>query len=290
MIRDGSVVVAHSGVEMGQGLIEKVRAAVCEILPVDRSVVRILETSTDTCSNTQPTSASSGPDLNVPAVVNCCRTILSRLQPRLDEGMSWVDACNAAYFNAEDLHATSFFSCPTDLNYHWNFYHPGPAAGPTGLYCGYGASSAEIELDVLTGDYKLLRADLVEDAGRPLNPRVDLGQVEGGFIQGMALMSTEEIAWDGCRQETDCLAEYACPTIADVPQILHSMLLEDCPNDVSMAFKSKACEETPTLLGFAVFSALKEAVAAARADRGLTGPFRMDSPATRESILKLINE
>ncbi|KAG2484282.1 hypothetical protein HYH03_016926 [Edaphochlamys debaryana] len=282
---DGSVLVTHGGVEMGQGLHTKMAQIAAQALNVPLSKVFISETSTDKVPNASPTAASASSDMYGAAVLDACRQINERLEPyksKLAEGGSWKDVVNAAYLSRVDLSAHGFYITPDITGFGGN--------RPFNYFC-FGAAVSEVELDVLTGDMQVLRSDLVMDVGNPINPAIDIGQVEGGFIQGMGWLVLEELMW-GDKQHpwirpghlfTKGPGTYKIPSVNDIPVDFRVQLLADAPN-VRAVHSSKAVGEPPFHLGASVFFALKEAVYAARSAAGRPGFFVLDAPATPERL------
>eukprot|EP00708_Paratrimastix_pyriformis_P001981 GAFH01000718.1.p1 GENE.GAFH01000718.1~~GAFH01000718.1.p1 ORF type:complete len:1299 (-),score=542.67 GAFH01000718.1:173-3628(-) len=280
VLADGSVQVSHGGVEMGQGLNTKMAQIAAQTLGVPLDTVSVLPTCTDTCANTQPTAASSGTDLNGGAVREACAQIVRNLAPLRAEfpKATFAEICNKAYFGRVTLSAASHFKLPT-LGWHWD-----TKTGFSAFYYDFGASVSEVEVDTLTGEFTILRSDLLEDAGRSLNPTLDLTQVEGGFMQGVGWLTMEEINWSlrsGAMLTVPFT--YALPGLADTPLELHTALLKGhpCPENVA---GSKSSGEAPVLLGTSVLMAIRHAIQSARADRGLKAQFTMDTPLTIEKI------
>lgn len=197
-------------------------------------------------------------------------------------GKSWEAVVNSAYLDRCDLSAHGFYKTPDITGFGGN--------RPFNYFC-FGASVSEVELDVLTGDWHLLRSDLVMDVGNPINPAIDIGQVEGAFVQGMGWLCIEELMW-GDKQHTWIRpgqlftrgpGTYKIPSVNDIPIDFRVQLLQNAPN-IRAVHSSKAVGEPPFHLGASVFFALKEAVYAARKDAGLAGWFVMDAPATPERL------
>ncbi|XP_019642816.1 PREDICTED: xanthine dehydrogenase/oxidase-like [Branchiostoma belcheri] len=274
---DGSVLLTHGGTEMGQGLHTKMVQVASRVLRIPTSKIHISETSTNTVPNTSPTAASASSDLNGMAVKLACETILQRLEPYMGKG-SWEDWVRAAYFDRVGLSATGFYRTP-GLDYDMQKNE----GRPFNYFC-YGAAVSEVEIDCLTGDHTVLRTDIVMDVGDSLNPAIDIGQIEGAFVQGYGLFTMEEQVYspDGVLYSRGP-GMYKIPGFADIPVQLNVSLLRGAPNDKAI-FSSKAVGEPPLFLASSVFFAIKDAVSSARADAGLKGTFRLDSPATAERI------
>ncbi|RXN20664.1 xanthine dehydrogenase oxidase [Labeo rohita] len=252
---DGSVLLTHGGTEMGQGLHTKMIQVASKTLGIPCSKIHITETSTNTVPNTSPTAASASSDLNGMAIY-----------------------VKAAYFDRVSLSANGFYKTP-DLGYDFE-----TNSGRPFNYFSYGVAVSEVEIDCLTGSHKNLHTSIVMDVGKSLNPALDIGQVEGGFMQGLGLFTLEELRYspDGYLY-TRGPGMYKIPAFGDIPIELKVSLLRDAPNEKAI-YSSKAVGEPPLFLAASVFYAIKDAITAARAESGLTGPFRLDSPATPERI------
>ncbi|KAL6478496.1 hypothetical protein MHYP_G00143310 [Metynnis hypsauchen] len=277
---DGSVLLTHGGTEMGQGLHTKMIQVASKTLGIPNSKIHISETSTNTVPNTSPTAASASSDLNGMAVYNACQTLLQRLDPykaRNPKG-SWEDWVKAAYFDRVNLSANGFYRTP-DLGYDFE-----TNSGRPFNYFSYGVAVSEVEIDCLTGSHKNLHTSVVMDVGKSLNPALDIGQVEGAFMQGVGLFTLEELRYSPQGYlYTRGPGMYKIPAFGDIPTELKVSLLRDSPNEKAI-FSSKAVGEPPLFLAASVFYAIKDAITAARAESGLSGPFRLDSPATPERI------
>ncbi|MDO9618971.1 MAG: xanthine dehydrogenase molybdopterin binding subunit [Pseudomonas sp.] len=295
---DGSIHLNHGGTEMGQGLNTKVAQIVAEVLQVDISRIQITATNTDKVPNTSPTAASSGTDLNGMAAKNAAETIKQRLvdflvreykvtpedvefrnsQVRVrDLFLSFEDVIQKAYFGQVSLSSTGFYRTPKI------FYDRDKAAGRPFYYFAYGAACSEVIVDTLTGEYKMLRTDILHDVGASLNPALDIGQVEGAFVQGMGWLTMEELVWNGKgKLMTNGPASYKIPAIADMPLDLRVNLVENRKNPEDTVFHSKAVGEPPFMLGIAVWCAIKDAVASLADYRVQPN---IDAPATPERVL-----
>uniref|UniRef100_A0A8C0FWE2 Xanthine dehydrogenase n=1 Tax=Bubo bubo TaxID=30461 RepID=A0A8C0FWE2_BUBBB len=277
---DGSVLLTHGGTEMGQGLHTKMIQVASRSLGIPTSNIYISETSTNTVPNTSPTAASVSADINGMAVHNACQTILKRLEPikQSNPKGSWEDWIKAAYENCVSLSATGFYRIP-DLGYDFE-----KNEGKPFCYFSYGVACSEVEIDCLTGDHKNIRTDIVMDVGTSLNPAIDIGQIEGAFVQGLGLFTMEELRYspEG-NLYTRGPGMYKIPAFGDIPTEFYVSLLRDCPNSKAV-YSSKAVGEPPLFLSASVFYAIKDAIYSARKDSGLTEPFRLDSPATPERI------
>ncbi|XP_034952751.1 xanthine dehydrogenase [Chelonus insularis] len=277
---DGSVLISHGGTEMGQGLHTKMIQVASRVLKVDPNKIHISETATDKVPNTSATAASAGSDLNGMAVINACNTIMARIKHIIDANPkdSWEQWISKAYFERISLSATGFYRTP-DIGYSFE-----TNSGTAFNYFTYGVACSEVEIDCLTGDHQVLRTDIVMDLGNSLNPAIDIGQVEGGFIQGLGLFTLEELIYS----PTGTLysrgpGAYKIPGFTDIPQEFNVSLLKDAPNPRAV-FSSKAVGEPPLFLASSVFFAIKNAIQAARKDAGVNLLFRLDSPATAARI------
>lgn len=300
---DGSVHLNHGGTEMGQGLFTKIAQVVAETLMIDVDNVKITATTTAKVPNTSATAASSGSDLNGKAAQAAALKIKDRLidfaaeehnvdtsqivfepnQVRIGNlTLSFKELVKQAYFARIQLSATGFYKTP---KIH---YDRETASGRPFLYFSYGAAVSEVVIDVLTGESKVLRVDILHDVGQSLNPAIDLGQIEGAFIQGMGWLTTEELVWDGKgRLMTHAPSTYKIPTASDRPEVFNINIWDKGRNVEDTIFRSKAVGEPPFMLGLSVFSALRQAVIAAGGGQKFP---RLDAPATPERILFAIDD
>ncbi|KAL0435421.1 UNVERIFIED_CONTAM: Xanthine dehydrogenase 1 [Sesamum radiatum] len=284
---DGTVLVTHGGVEMGQGLHTKIAQVAASSLGIPLSSVFISETSTDKVPNASPTAASASSDLYGAAVLDACEQIKARMEPMASKHNfgSFAELANACYMERIDLSAHGFYKTP-DIGFDW-----ATGKGVPFRYFTYGAAFAEVEIDTLTGDFHTRQADVILDLGFSLNPAIDVGQIEGAFVQGLGWVALEELKWGDAAHKwvpPGCLytcgpGTYKIPSINDVPFKFSVSLLKDAPNDKAI-HSSKAVGEPPFFLASAVFFAIKDAIIAARAEEGLTGWFPLDNPATPERI------
>jgi xanthine dehydrogenase/oxidase len=294
---DGTVLVSHGGVEMGQGLHTKMAAVAAACLGVPASKVFINDTNTAIVANSSPSAASASADLYGGAIQSACAQIMDRLAPYRaaapgKEAPTWEQAVNAAYMDRCDLSAHGFLATG-GLTWDWA---RGPPGNPFNYLC-YGAAATEVELDCLTGDCTVVRTDIVMDVGDSLNPVIDVGQIEGGFVQGLGWLMLEELKW-GDEQHgwvrpgrlfTSGPGTYKVPTGNDIPADMRVSLLQGASNPRAV-FSSKAVGEPPFLLAMSVFFAAKEAVAAARVEGGATEQhFILDAPATPERLRMAIS-
>jgi xanthine dehydrogenase large subunit len=284
---DGSIHLNHGGTEMGQGLMIKVAQVVADVFGVPVETVKISATRTDKVPNTSATAASSGTDLNAMAAKNAAETIKKRLdsfaatQPD-SAGWSFGELCRSAHLARISLAATGYYATP---KIH---YDRAAHRGRPFLYFAYGAALSEVVIDTLTGEHRVIAVDILHDVGRSLNPAVDLGQIEGGFIQGMGWLTTEELVFDERgRLLTHAPSTYKIPTAGDRPPRMEMRLWERGENVEPTVHRSKAVGEPPLMLAISVFSALTQAVAAAAPGKGLP---KLDAPATPERVLAAIEE
>ena len=295
---DGSIHLNHGGTEMGQGLNTKVAQVVAEVFQVDIERIQITATNTDKVPNTSPTAASSGTDLNGKAAQNAAQTIKQRLvefaarkwqifeediefkngQVRLrDQYISFDELIQQAYFGQVSLSSTGFYRTPKI------YYDRSQARGRPFYYFAYGAACSEVIVDTLTGEYRMLRSDILHDVGASLNPAIDIGQVEGGFVQGLGWLTMEELVWnDKGKLMTNGPASYKIPAVADMPLDLRVKLVENRKNPEDTVFHSKAVGEPPFMLGISVWCAIKDAVASLADYRAQP---QIDAPATPERVL-----
>jgi xanthine dehydrogenase large subunit len=299
---DGSIQLNHGGTEMGQGLMIKVAQVVADVFAVPVGQVRIVATATDKVPNTSATAASSGADLNGMAAFNAASTIRERLaafaasrfggDPETvrftadgvqvgGEIVEFATLCRLAHLGRISLSSTGFYATPKIA------YDRATHSGRPFYYFAYGAAVSEVVIDVLTGEHKVLAVDILHDVGRSLNPAIDLGQIEGGFVQGMGWLTTEELVFDDAgRLLTHAPSTYKIPTASDRPARMDIRLWTPGRNAEPTIHRSKAVGEPPFMLAISVFSALTHAVSAAVPGRGLAD---LDAPATPERILAAID-
>jgi len=297
---DGSIQVNHGGTEMGQGVYVKVAQVVADVFAVPLSQVRITATRTDKVPNTSATAASSGADLNGMAAHNAAMAIRDGLAAFLaraygvDEGqvlftpdgvlvggerVPFAHAARKAHIGRISLSSTGYYATP-GIEYDRAAHRGRPF-----YYFAYGAAVSEVAIDTLTGEHKVLAVDILHDVGRSLNPAIDRGQIEGGFLQGQGWLTTEELVWDAKgRLLTHSPATYKIPTASDRPRRLR-IDLWDGENVEPTINRSKAVGEPPFMLAISVFSALNRAIAAARGTPGIPA---LNAPATPEAILKAL--
>lgn len=276
---DGSVLVSHGGIEIGQGLYVKMIQVAATALNIPAEKIYISETATDKVPNTSPTAASMASDLNGMAVLNACEQLMERLEPikKKDPNGGWDEWIKSAYLERISLSAVGYCKTP-------NLSATADEPGNKYAYFTYGSACAEVEIDCLTGDHQVLRMDIVMDLGASLNPAIDIGQIEGAFMQGYGLFTLEEMIYSPTGQiYSRGPGAYKLPGYADIPGEMNVMLLKGSTNPRAV-YSSKAVGEPPLFSAAAVFFAIKEAIAEARKDEGLEGQFRLDSPATAARI------
>jgi xanthine dehydrogenase large subunit len=298
--RDGSISLNHGGTEMGQGLFVKVAQVVAEEFGVGLDKVKITATSTAKVPNTGPTAASAGTDLNAQAALAACRAIKERLfdfiQEKFNVGRDRVqfregkviigndaidfgELADQAYIARVSLSSTGFYKTP---KIHWD---RAKATGRPFFYFAYGAACSEVTVDSMTGEMKVDRVDILHDVGKSLNPAIDIGQIEGGFIQGMGWLTTEQLYWDSAgRLQTHAPSTYKIPTASDVPKDFRVTLYESGGNREDAIYRSKAVGEPPLMLAISVFSAINDAIASLKP---AVMP-KLDAPATPEAIMRAI--
>jgi xanthine dehydrogenase molybdopterin-binding subunit B len=291
---DGTAQVNHGGTEMGQGLHTKIRGIVMRELGLSEEAVRVMPTTTDKVPNTSATAASAGADLNGAAVAAACRALRERLEPlaalmRAEQPgteFSFADLCKRAHRERISLAATGYYSTP-DIHWSWDV-EPGadrPIGGRPFYYYVPAAAVSEVEVDGFTGMHRVLRVDIVEDVGDSLNPGVDRGQIEGGFVQGMGWLTREELLWNEKGQLlTHSASTYAIPAISDAPLDFRVTLLHGA-SQPGVVHGSKAVGEPPLMLAISVREAIRDAISAFGVPGG---EVPLASPATCEAIYRAI--
>ncbi|MDF8262855.1 xanthine dehydrogenase molybdopterin binding subunit [Luteipulveratus flavus] len=306
--KDGSVLVNHGGTEMGQGLHTKMLQVAATALGLPLNRVRLAPTRTDKVPNTSATAASSGADLNGGAVKDACEQIRARLavvasgelgvpaaDVRFEDGVvtglgggetTWDELVRLAYVQRVQLSATGFYRTE---GLHWD---SSTMQGSPFKYFAYGVAASEVEVDGFTGAYRTRRVDIVHDVGDSLSPLVDLGQIEGGFVQGAGWLTLEDLRWDTSdgptrgRLSTQAASTYKLPSLSEMPEVLNVSLLEHAHEDGAV-YGSKAVGEPPLMLAFSVREALREAAAA-------FGPpgtsVDLASPATPEAVFWAVEQ
>src|SRR5208337_5130130 len=306
--QDGSVQVNHGGTEMGQGLHTKVLGVAMRELGLPAESFRMMTTSTDKVPNTSATAASSGADLNGQAVRNACATLRERLAPVAADllaaksgipaapddvvfsgGFARIEGvevpfaavCEEAYLRRISMSALGYYATP-GIGWDW-----ATSQGHPFYYFACGAAVSEVEVDGYTGMHRVLRVDIVHDVGDSLNPGLDRGQIEGGFVQGMGWLTREELLWDkDGRLLTHGASTYQVPAISDAPRELHVTLLPRSAQSGTI-HGSKAVGEPPLMLSISVREAIRDAIAAFGPEGG---EVRLPSPATCEAIYAAVQE
>jgi xanthine dehydrogenase large subunit len=296
--QDGSVQVNHGGTEMGQGLYQKMAQVAAQVFSIPTDGIRVTATDTSKVPNTSATAASSGSDLNGMAVRNACATIRNRMagaladahrvradEIRFDQGrvqigpveLSFAEAAQQVYAARVSLSSTGYYRTP---GLEWDRIN---GTGRPFFYFAHGAAVTEVVIDALTGEYRILRADILHDVGQSLNPALDIGQIEGGYVQGAGWLTTEELVWDdNGALRTHAPSTYKIPACGDRPDVFN-VALWDGENPAQTIYRSKAVGEPPFMLGISAWSALSDAISAC-------GPNFPDlqAPATPEQVLAAI--
>ena len=294
---DGSVRINHGGTEMGQGLHTKVCAIVADVLSVPFEQVRISSSDTDKIANASATAASSGTDLNGRAAERAALQVKQNLvdclakadactpaQVVFKQGVihtpvkqrTFVEAVQFAYSQRVQLWSDGFYATP---KIH---YDRQTLSGRPFFYFAYGAACSEVAIDTLTGEHKLLRVDILHDVGKSLNPEIDKGQIEGGFVQGLGWLTTEELVWgDDGRLQTRGASTYKIPTAADIPEHFNIQLWHEANREDNIG-GSKAVGEPPFMLAMSVYEALRDAVGQTL---GGNKPVQLNTPVTPERVL-----
>ncbi|MGA3159072.1 MAG: molybdopterin cofactor-binding domain-containing protein, partial [Steroidobacteraceae bacterium] len=298
---DGTVLLNHGGTEMGQGLFTKVAQVVASELGLPLSAIRVSATDTARVPNTSATAASSGSDLNGKAAQVAVQTIRNRLvefavsthgvsaaEVQFRNGrvlvgaqdFAFADFIRSAYQARIALSSTGFYRTPK-ISWDKTNMHGRPF-----FYFAYGAAVSEVALDTLTGEMQLLRVDILHDVGTSLNPAIDLGQIEGGFLQGVGWLTSEELIWNeqGILR-THAPSTYKIPTARDWPAQSRVALLESTPNAEATIYHSKAVGEPPLMLGISVFHAIRDAIASCGAAQASVP---LSAPATPEASLRAL--
>lgn len=295
--QDGSVHLNHGGTEMGQGLYMKIAQVVAEEFGIDIARVRITATTTAKVPNTAPTAASSGTDLNGMAAKIAAGKIKARMRARAaerfgvaeeeidfrddrvfvgNESLSFAELAKDCVLNRIQLSEAGFYKTPT---ISWN---RAEAKGRPFLYFAFGAACSEVIVDTLTGEYRVTRVDILHDVGKSLNPAIDIGQIEGGFVQGMGWLTTEELVFDAeGRLRTHAPSTYKIPVSSDVPEDFRVALFPNA-NRMETIYRSKAVGEPPIMLANSVFCAIADAIHALAPGE----PVPLDAPATPEAVLR----
>ena len=300
---DGTVLLNHGGTEMGQGLFTKVAQIVAEELAIDVDRIRVTASDTSKVPNASATAASSGTDINGKAAQAAAKTLRERLAAFAAEHFKvaaddvrftnnaveigartvpFAELVRLAYFARVSLSATGFYRTPK-IGYDRKTW----SGNPFYYFC-YGAAVSEVVVDTLTGENRLVRVDILHDAGRSLNPAIDMGQIEGGFIQGMGWLTMEHLWWnDKGKLMTHAPSTYKIPVANDVPAVFNVKIWESGINAEDAIYRSKAVGEPPLMLAISVHQAIKDAIASVADYRASP---RLDTPATAEEILHSVEE
>ncbi|MGB7452423.1 MAG: xanthine dehydrogenase molybdopterin binding subunit [Lysobacterales bacterium] len=299
--KDGSVHLNHGGTEMGQGLMIKIAQVVADEFQIDLDRVKITATNTGKVPNTSATAASSGTDMNGMAARAAARKIKKRLlkfaskkfatppseirfvDNHVQAGeseISFAELAEQAWLGRISLSATGFYRTPKI------YYDPQTSSGRPFLYFAYGAAVSEVEVDCLTGESRITRVDILYDAGKSLNPAIDIGQIEGGFVQGAGWLTSEEVWWDKQGQlRTHAPSTYKIPTCGDMPEVFNVRLWDKGRNREKTIHRSKAVGEPPLMLAISVHSAINQVIAGKLGGNSLPS---LNTPATPEAILNCL--
>ncbi|MBO6508937.1 MAG: xanthine dehydrogenase molybdopterin binding subunit [Roseibium sp.] len=299
---DGSVHLNHGGTEMGQGLYQKVAQVVAEEFGVSLDKVRITATNTSKVPNTGPTAASSGTDLNAMAAKIAAQEIKGRLISFLceqhqcgpeaiffgdnkvligDQSFALAEIAKQAHMARIQMSHAGFYATP---GITWD---RDTATGRPFYYFAFGGACAEVTIDTMTGEMTVDKVDILHDVGHSLNPAIDIGQIEGGFVQGMGWLTTEELVWDEKgRLRTHAPSTYKIPTASDIPEHFKVELYEGTGNPQATVYRSKAVGEPPVMLANSVFCAVNDAIASL-----VPGQVpQLDAPATPENIMRAVQD
>ncbi|MEM8700751.1 MAG: xanthine dehydrogenase molybdopterin binding subunit [Pseudomonadota bacterium] len=299
---DGSIHLNHGGTEMGQGLYQKVAQVVAEEFGVTMDKVMITATNTSKVPNTSPTAASSGTDLNAMAAKIAAREIKSRLISMLcethqcgpdmvlfndnkvlvgDRSYTLAEVAKQGYVGRIQMSHAGFYATP---GITWDRE---TVSGRPFYYFAFGGACSEVTIDTMTGEMIVDRVDILHDVGHSLNPAIDLGQIEGGFVQGMGWLTTEELVWDEeGRLRTHAPSTYKIPTASDIPEHFDVKLYQSTGNPQDTVYRSKAVGEPPVMLANSIFCAINDAIAS-------IAPFEapdLDAPATPEAIMRAVQD
>ncbi len=301
--QDGSVLLNHGGTEMGQGLFVKVAQVVADVFQINMDQIKITATATGMVPNTSATAASAGSDLNGMAAYNAAMALRGRMTKVAaehfevdehiiifrdgrvhanNESVSFGELANMTWMKRVQLSEAGFYATP---KIHWD---RDKMRGRPFFYYTYGAAVAEVAIDTLTGETRCLRADIVQDVGSPLNPAIDLGQIEGAFVQGMGWLTCEELWWDkDGRLRTVGPSTYKIPGSRDVPPEFNVTILDQEPNREETVFRSKAIGEPPLMLAISVWLAIRDAIASIAGNNFAPD---LEAPATPEHVLDAIGK
>jgi xanthine dehydrogenase large subunit len=299
---DGSVLLNHGGTEMGQGLFTKVAQVVAQEFGLPLSAIRVSATDTSKVPNTSATAASSGADLNGKAAQAAAQTIRERLiqfacehfkvgapEIRFADGqvqigaqrLTFAQLVQQAYRARISLSSTGYYRTP---RIRWD---NAKMSGQPFFYFAFGAAVSEVAVDTLTGECRLLRVDILHDVGKSLNPAIDMGQIEGGYLQGVGWLTSEELWWDSKGQlRTHSPSTYKIPSVGDWPAVANIRLFADHPNHEDVIYQSKAVGEPPLMLAISALLAIRHAVASCGNERAVV---ELSAPATPEAVLRAIS-
>jgi len=278
---DGSVLLSHGGAEMGQGLHTKMVQVASRVLGVEISKIHINDTSSETVPNATPTGGSSGTDLNGKAVINACQQIAELLKPyRIKHPHdTWEQIVGKAYENRTQLAAFGFYNT-SPLSYDMDTNE-----GSMFNYLTFGVGCSVVEVDCLTGEHTVLKTDIVMDVGKSLNPGIDIGQIEGAFVQGYGYMTMEEMLHDKQGEVINKnLSTYKIPTVQDIPKEFNVTLLRNSGTKQEAVFSSKGIGEPPLTLAVSVVCAIRQAIISYRKDQGVNPWTQLEIPLTAEKI------
>lgn len=284
---DGSVLISHGGVEMGQGLHTKVLQVASQALGIPIERIHISETATDKVANSSATAASMGSDIYGMATFNACQILQERLAPLRVKyaGCTWDELIKHAWLDRIDLSARGFTKVPTT---GWNW---AKGEGQPFHYFTSGVAASEVVIDTLTGDSRILKSEIVFDVGKTLNPTIDIGQIEGAFVQGFGWMTLEELIWGDKdhpwikpgHMQTAGPGAYKIPSVDDIPREFNVTLVNASENSHAI-HSSRGIGEPPILLSSSVVFALRAAISAAREQNGHKEFFEMHLPVTSERV------
>ncbi|KAL5273476.1 XDH family protein [Megaselia abdita] len=278
--QDGTVLLSHGGIEMGQGVHTKMIQVASRVLGLPLDMIHVSETATDKIPNTSPSAASLTSDINGPAVMEACKKIVDRIAPYKKQfpEETWKDWVCRAYGDRISLSASGFH------DYDFITYDPVKNEGRLYNYYTTGVGVSLVEVDCLTGDHQVLKTDIVMDIGSSLNPAIDIGQIEGAFMQGYGLYTMEELIYgqDGTLYSRGP-GMYKIPGFSDIPVEFNVSVLTGAPNPRAI-YSSKAIGEPPLFIGSTPYFAIQEAIAAYRKEQGLSEEFDFRSPATSARI------
>lgn len=292
---DGTVLVTHGGTEMGQGLFTKTIQVAANVFHIPHEMVHVNETATDKVPNASPTAGSMSTDLYGMAVLNACEQIEARLKPYREKNPTgtWKELITAAYFDRVNLSAQGFYVVPSErCGYDWRATNvkDNSERGCPFNYFTQGVACTEVEIDCLSGDSRIVRADILMDLGQSINPAIDIGQIEGAYVQGFGWCTMEELIWGDSQHTwvrtgqlfTRGPGTYKIPAFNDVPNDFRVHLMDK--SNKYAVHSSKAVGEPPFFLSCSAFFAIRSAIKAARQTRGLNDYFVLNLPATSERI------